>query len=113
MFPRRNRRLRICVAGANLRNKESDMAMSSTLKSAPQDAAAQLRQLRGQVDQLMRERISPAVSDAAGRAEDYARYAGDVAREQTDALSSRVKDAPIAAVLISAAVGYLLGRLTR
>ncbi len=89
------------------------MATSSTLRSASNDANAQIRQLRGQVDQLMRERISPVVNDAAGRAEDYARHAGDFARDNTEALSSQVKEMPIASVLIAAAAGYLLGRLSR
>lgn len=89
------------------------MATSSTLRDVTHDANAQIRQLRGQVDQLMRERISPVVSDAAGRAEDYARYAGDMARDKTEALSSQVKEMPIVSVLIAAAAGYLLGRLTR
>ena len=61
----------------------------------------------------MRERISPVVSDAAGRAQDYAQQAGGIARDQTQALSDQVKDMPIASVLIAAAAGYLLGRLTR
>ena len=89
------------------------MAMSSSLRNASTDANAQIRQLRGQVDQLMRERITPVVGDAADRAEGYARYAGDMARDGSEALSSQVKEMPIASVLIAAAAGYLLGRLTR
>ncbi len=89
------------------------MATNSTLRSVSNDASAQIRQLRGQVDELMRDRVSPAMNDAADRAGDYARYAGDMARDKTEALSSQVKDTPILSVVIAAAAGYLLGRLTR
>ena len=86
---------------------------TSSLKSVSSDAQDQIRQLRGQVDQLMRERVSPALSEAAGQAQDYARRAGEFSREQADALSGQVREMPIASVLIAAAVGYLLGRFTR
>lgn len=89
------------------------MATSSRLRDASSDAQDQIRQLRGQVDQLMRERVSPAVADAAGRAQDYARQASDIAHHQAEAFSAQVREMPIAAVLVAAAAGYLLGRLAR
>ncbi len=89
------------------------MVSSSRLRNVPTDANEQIRELRGQVDQLMRDRITPAVSDAAGRAQDYARQASDFSREQAEAFSSQVRDMPIASVLVAAAAGYLLGRLAR
>jgi ElaB/YqjD/DUF883 family membrane-anchored ribosome-binding protein len=77
------------------------------------DAREQLRQLRDQVESLMRERVSPALSDAAARAQNTARQAREMADEQTEALAKQVRDRPIAAVLIAAAAGYLIGRATR
>ena len=77
------------------------------------DARDQIRQLREQVDTLLRERVSPAVSGVAGRAQDAARQAREMAQDQTEALSSRVREMPIASVLIAAAAGYLIGRLSR
>lgn len=77
------------------------------------DAREQIRQLREQVDTLMRERVSPAVSGAAARAQETARQAREMARDQTEALSDRVREMPIASVLIAAAAGYLIGRLSR
>ncbi len=89
------------------------MATSSRLREASSDANEQIRQLRGQVDQLMRERVTPLVSDAAGRAQDYARQASDIAQHQAEALSNQVREMPIASILVAAAAGYLLGRLAR
>jgi ElaB/YqjD/DUF883 family membrane-anchored ribosome-binding protein len=89
------------------------MATSSRLRDASSDANEQIRQLRGQVDQLMRDRVTPMVSEAAGRAQDYARQATDIAQHQAEAFSAQVREMPIAAVLVAAAAGYLLGRLAR
>jgi ElaB/YqjD/DUF883 family membrane-anchored ribosome-binding protein len=89
------------------------MAIGSRVRGASADANDQIRQLRGQVDQLMRERVTPAVSEAAGRAQDYARQASDFTQQQAEAFSAQVREMPIAAVLVAAAAGYLLGRLAR
>lgn len=77
------------------------------------DAKEQISQLRRQVEQLMSERIAPVLSDAAQRAEAAARSASDMAREQAEAVSSRVREQPLTAILIAAATGYLIGRLFR
>jgi ElaB/YqjD/DUF883 family membrane-anchored ribosome-binding protein len=81
--------------------------------NAASDARDEIRKLRDQVDSLMRERVTPIISDAAGRAQDAARQAGEMAQDQAEALSNRVRETPLAAVLIAGAAGYLLGRITR
>ena len=77
------------------------------------DAKEQIAQLRDQVQQLMSERVTPALANAAGQAEAYARQAKDVYDDQTEALSERVRESPLVAVLIASGVGYLLGRIAR
>jgi ElaB/YqjD/DUF883 family membrane-anchored ribosome-binding protein len=77
------------------------------------DAKEQIAKLREQVETLMRDRVTPALADYAGRAETAARQAGDMAREQTEALSGRVREQPIMALLVAAAAGYLVGRISR
>ena len=77
------------------------------------DAKAQISQLRDQVQNLMSERVTPALSSAANTAEDYARQARDMASDQADMLSDQVRESPLAAILIAAGVGYLLGRIAR
>jgi len=77
------------------------------------DAKEQIRQLRDQVDTLMRERVTPALSDAAGRAQDAARHARKAAEDQAEAFSTKVREMPITAVLIAVGAGFLIGRLTR
>ena len=86
---------------------------ASRVRGASADASTQIRELRSQVDQLIRERVTPMASDAAGRAQDLARRASDIAHEQTESFAGQVREMPIAAVLVAAAAGYLLGRLSR
>ena len=89
------------------------MAASDTINDASQDAKAQIAQLRRQVESLMSERVTPVLADAAGRAEAAARQATDFTRDQAEAISGRVRDQPLVAILVAAAGGYLLGRLFR
>ena len=90
-----------------------------------EDARAQIKQLREQVQSLMADRVNPAVSNAASRlqstasqaqdyavqARDYAGTARDYAADQAEVLSEQVKDRPLVAILVAAALGYLVGRI--
>jgi ElaB/YqjD/DUF883 family membrane-anchored ribosome-binding protein len=82
-------------------------------RSTLDDATAQIARLREQVESLMKERVTPAVADIAGRAEQAVYGAGSAARDQAEALSNRVREQPLVAVLIAAAVGFVIGRITR
>jgi len=73
----------------------------------------ELAELRDQVQKLMKERVTPGVSRLAGHAEDYAKQAADEVRQRADQFSGTVRDQPITAVLVAAALGYLVGRVTR
>jgi ElaB/YqjD/DUF883 family membrane-anchored ribosome-binding protein len=77
------------------------------------DATAQIARLREQVEALMKDRITPAVADVAGRAESAVYGAAGAVREQANAVSGKVREQPLLAILIAAAVGYALGRVTR
>ena len=70
------------------------------------DTQRQINQLRAQVETLMRERVTPAVTDVAGRADTAVRRG----REQVEAVSSQVQERPLLAILVAAGVGYLLAR---
>ncbi|MBV8096373.1 MAG: hypothetical protein JOY71_15185 [Acetobacteraceae bacterium] len=77
------------------------------------DTREQIARLREQVEMLMRERVTPALADAAGRAENAARAVTDTVSEQAEAISGRVREQPLIAVLVAAGIGYLIGRITR
>ena len=73
----------------------------------------QIARLRAQVEALMKDRVTPAVTEAAGRAESAVYGAADAVRGQAEAMSGRVREQPLLAVLIAAAVGFALGRISR
>ena len=94
--------------------------MATNVQDTTDDAKAQIAQLRRQVENLMADRVTPALADAAGRAEsfarqgmDYTRQGIDYTRDQAEAISGRVRDQPLIALVIAGAVGYLAGRLFR
>jgi ElaB/YqjD/DUF883 family membrane-anchored ribosome-binding protein len=85
----------------------------TTSNQVSNDAREQIARLREQVDALMRDRVAPAVSDIAGRAQHYMDDASDAARGQSEALSARVREAPLVSLLAAAGIGYLVGRILR
>jgi ElaB/YqjD/DUF883 family membrane-anchored ribosome-binding protein len=77
------------------------------------DAQAQLTRLREQVESLMKDRVTPAMADFAGRAESAMHNASGVMRDQAQVVSGRVRDQPLVAIMIAAAVGWVIGRTMR
>jgi ElaB/YqjD/DUF883 family membrane-anchored ribosome-binding protein len=83
------------------------------LSGQADDAISQIARLRDQVETLMRDKVTPAVGDAATRAQAAAGDAADLMRDRADALGGAVRQQPLAAILIAAVVGFLLGRIGR
>ncbi len=77
------------------------------------DVAAQIARLRAQVEALMKERVTPAVTEMAGRAENAVNCAAGVVRDQAQMISGQVREQPLIAILLAAGIGFLLGRATR
>ena len=77
------------------------------------DAQAQIQALRKQVNQLMGDRVTPALHDAADRVQTTARQATDYTREQADVVAEQVRGRPLIAIALAGAVGYVLGRFVR
>ena len=84
------------------------------------NARDELRYLRDQVNQLMEDRVTPAFNDASKRAyqaadqaRSYASQARSYTADQADMVSGQVRDQPLIAIGVAAAVGFLAGRLTK
>jgi ElaB/YqjD/DUF883 family membrane-anchored ribosome-binding protein len=77
------------------------------------DPKEEIARLRAQVERLMRDRVTPAVADAAGRAEEAAYQARDYAQAKVETVARSVRERPLTALAIAAGVGYLLGRASR
>ncbi|MBV9251414.1 MAG: hypothetical protein JO227_19455 [Acetobacteraceae bacterium] len=89
------------------------MAYSEEAKGKAEDASAQIARLREQVEALMKERVTPAMADFAGRAENAVYGAAGTVKDQAEAISGRVRDQPLVAILIAVAIGWVIGRAMR
>jgi ElaB/YqjD/DUF883 family membrane-anchored ribosome-binding protein len=89
------------------------MTFTTDAHGKVEDAQAQIARLREQVETLMKDRVTPAVAEFAGRAESAVRSASGAARDQAQAVSGRVRDQPLIAIMIAAAVGWIIGRVMR
>jgi uncharacterized protein YjbJ (UPF0337 family) len=67
------------------------------------------REMAGRVQ----EKVGQFTGDTKTQAEGLYNQASGQAEQQIARLSDVIKEQPIAAVLVAAAAGYLLGRLTR
>jgi ElaB/YqjD/DUF883 family membrane-anchored ribosome-binding protein len=90
-----------------------DMDNVDQAKNRTEDATTQIARLREQVEALMKDRITPAVAEAAGRAETAMYGAAGAVRDQAEAVSGRVREQPLIAVLVAAGIGFVLGRAMR
>jgi ElaB/YqjD/DUF883 family membrane-anchored ribosome-binding protein len=89
------------------------MAFANDARGKLDDAQAQINRLRDQVETLMKDRVTPAMTDFAGRAENAVHTASGAVRDQAQMVSGRVKDQPLIAMMIAAAVGWIVGRVMR
>ena len=90
------------------------MAFTSDTHSKLDDAQAQIVRLREQVEALMKDRVTPAVADYAGRAEMRLQHRQRCRARPGQAWSpagSRMQ--PLIAIMIAAAAGWLIGRVMR
>jgi ElaB/YqjD/DUF883 family membrane-anchored ribosome-binding protein len=89
------------------------MAFASDARGKLDDAQAQIERLREQVEALMKDRVTPAVADFAGRAENAMHSASGAVKGQAEMVSGRVRQQPLIAILIAAGLGWIIGRVMR
>ena len=75
------------------------MSATTATDDTSADPLDQIRRLRDEVEKLARERVPPAVAQAA--------------EAQAEAVAAHVRAHPIRSVLIAAGIGLLIGRLMR
>ena len=73
------------------------------------DFEGKAREMAGRVQ----EKVGQFTGDTKTQAEGLYNQASGQAEQQIARLSDVIKEQPIAAILVAAAAGYLLGRLTR
>src|SRR6266404_4165445 len=95
------------------RGTAADLDEPGTDERRDDDSKEEIARLRAQVERLMRDRVTPAVADAAGRAEEAAYQARDYAQAKVETVARSVRERPLTALAIAAGVGYFLGRVSR
>lgn len=80
---------------------------------ARQATRAEMDELRLKVESLMADRITPAVTEVAGRAGEVAQGAADAVRARTDNLAASVREQPLTAIVIAALAGMAVGIILR
>ena len=81
------------------------------------NADAEIAALRSKVDELIQNRVAPAVAAVADQvqagAQAAAQAASDTVRQQVTRLSDRVRAQPLTALGIAALAGFVLAALAR
>lgn len=78
-----------------------------------QDAASEIAQLRRQMEQLLNDRVSPALGSMVSSAEHAAKSASDEVRYQANRVADVVHERPVMALGIAVAAGFLLASFLR
>ena len=76
-------------------------------------ASSEIADLRAKVEELMADRVSPAIAAVAGQAEELAHGAAKAARRQSDHLASTVREQPFVAIGTAALAGIAIGLMMR
>ncbi len=87
--------------------------MPSDIETTDKDIRTQLDELRAQIASILNDRVAPRLADARDEAEAALRRARDMAGCQAAAMSREIREHPVSSVLIAAAIGTLIGRLSR
>ncbi|MDU7520192.1 MAG: CsbD family protein [Roseomonas mucosa] len=84
----------------------------AAVSDAAEGATGEIARLRAQVEELMRERVKPALNDAAHKASDYAHQARETIGEKAGQAGETIKERPLLSLAIIGVVGFVIGRLT-
>ncbi|RUT24861.1 hypothetical protein C0V97_14130 [Asaia sp. W19] len=87
--------------------------VKKSLDVASKSAQDQIDTLKAQLEQLLKDRINPALLDVAERADHAVANAREIKDVQLHNAEARVRARPLAAVLISAVIGFIAGRVSK
>ncbi|WP_424812662.1 hypothetical protein [Roseococcus sp. YIM B11640] len=77
------------------------------------DAKAEILRLRERVEQLMSERVTPAVTKVVDQAEYLTRSATDEVKHRAEKVSDRVQERPLMAIGLAALAGFVLAAMVK
>lgn len=104
------------IAGAARETADQTRDAAGTLKEKAENlgesAADEMATLREKVEALLKDKVTPAIANAAEAAGGYARDAKAAVAGQAERAADTVKEHPLIAVAAIAALGFAIGRLT-
>jgi hypothetical protein len=86
------------------------MASTRYLRGKLADVQSQMGELSDQVQALTTNQLTPVATDWAGKTGAAARRARSAVVDQTQGLPGQVNQRPMAAILIAAILGWVVGR---
>jgi len=89
------------------------MAIASNPADKAEDPEARIARLRGQVDSLAEDRITPVVTKFTADARRTLADTARTLRDQLETLSRQVEQRPLTSILIALTIGVLIGRVIR
>jgi hypothetical protein len=72
-----------------------------------------LTDIRGRLESLMNQHVTPAVVEAGEQADVAIRAAADIVRDRADAVAGRVRTRPIWSVITATVLGFVAARVFR
>ncbi|QDH17162.1 hypothetical protein [Swingsia samuiensis] len=87
--------------------------VKKNIDEAVEKGQDQVQDLRSQIEQILNERVSPVLQRAVSRTDQVVANVRHGDHELQEVVTEHVKSRPIAAILISAAIGFVLGRFSK
>ena len=75
-------------------------------------ANAQIQRLQDEVEPMVRDTIAPALAQIVSQAASSALYGSKQVREYSDTMAVGIQSRPFILVLVAAAIGFVVGRIT-
>lgn len=77
------------------------------------NAQEEIKTLKNQVEELLNDRVTPAIVQAADKADQVVHNTKEITDHQMKHVSNKVQSRPLIAIVLSVVIGYLLGRVIR
>ncbi|OUI78062.1 hypothetical protein HK18_10995 [Commensalibacter intestini] len=92
------------------KDKKKAAKAAVALQKSAQD---EIRSLKEQVEELLNDRVTPAIVQAADKADQVVHNTKELTDHQMKHVSDKVQSKPLIAIVLSIVIGYLLGRVIR
>ncbi|CAI3938796.1 unnamed protein product [Commensalibacter communis] len=90
--------------------RKKDKKKAAELQKNAQDEIVSLKK---QVEDLLNDRVTPAIVQAADKADQVVHNTKEITDHQMKQVSDKVQSKPLIAIVLSVVIGYLLGRVIR